>query len=290
MICRETKHTAVAEMTFSEFCADYGVNTHERNRENLRPKEDRESSMRRDPEWYFGLRSIKQAADLLANGWREGVARLVGCANDIAPPQAKSRKRRVTWRDEGDDLSVDRALKGEWDSAWRASRREWVAGPSHVTLFAPFGGHCGRTPDELFWTGAAALVLADKLEAAGYPVRLVGTSAMITSARGAGLLDHRAMRVDVILKESTEPVRIDALASVLCHAGVFRTFGISAHAAIPGDVGYLMGQPRGINDLAEQFTAGNEMPEGALVLPPVTSREACISTIHSTLANLESQP
>src|SRR5690606_14947015 len=115
--------------------------------------------------------------------WEDGARRLQDITRELTPPTTMSRRRKPAWREEGDELSVDRALTGQWDAAWRSSRRVWCAGPATVTLLTYWGGNAVVTTDQLFWQGAAAAVLCDALEDAGYRVQLIAGSTTINCMR-----------------------------------------------------------------------------------------------------------
>jgi hypothetical protein len=187
------------------------------------------------PEWYGGLKKTSDAKKLLTDGWVEGAERIMKFRSELASlvPAPRSRRRVPRWDDDGHTVDVDRALAGRWDAAYRTARRETVLGPQMVELLGTFGGNCSVSAEEMFWNGATALILTDILEEAGYSVRLV--SASYTNG-GGGLTTTR-----IELKDSGEPLRIDALASIVCHAGVYRTFGFAAILHSPFDVGCGLG-------------------------------------------------
>jgi hypothetical protein len=281
VIRRETETSAVVEMTLAEMVEGIdGRYVDSRNPRAFKGEKERSESMKEDSRWYGGLKSVAQARKLVTEGWREGANRLAESAGEVSPPQAKSRKRTARFTDDGDELRVDQALRGDWHCAWRSTHREWSPGPAHVTVFASFGGHCGRDDDELFWAGAAALIVTDRLEAAGYAVRLVGSRPL------SSYQDTRALRADVVLKETNEPLQIDALASVVCHSGVFRSFGFAAMAAIPGQMDTSLGCPITWENARERFEAGGEWPEGAIVIEAAHDRDSCIRAIDKALTTI----
>jgi hypothetical protein len=134
----------------------------------------------------------------------------------------------------------------------------------------------------MFWAGAAALVIADRLESAGYAVRVIGAHVVNSKADN----ERRALRNDIVLKESSEPLQIDALAAVLCHAGIVRTFGFSALASIPADIGEGLGHEATIESRRVDFEAGGELPEGAIVVGAVRTREQCLAEIARVVQSL----
>ncbi|MBA3482387.1 MAG: hypothetical protein H0T51_11280 [Pirellulales bacterium] len=122
-------------------------------------------------------RSFGDWRELLAacdRPWSEGqetLARLVDRLRDAAMPKPKSRRRRTRFDEaNGDELDYDRMRSGQ--DFWRTSRREVTSGPASVTVLVDVGARNDKTPEQIFWRGAAAIVLTELLEAAGYRVEL----------------------------------------------------------------------------------------------------------------------
>jgi hypothetical protein len=234
-------------------------------------------------DWMGGITTTAQAQAILDKGWSEGAARLESLARDLEPPQAKTRKRRVTHRDEGDELRIDRALSGEWDSAWRTSKREWSAGPSTVTVVCSWGGNCYVTSEELFWQGAAAAVISDTLEAAGYNVRIVAVNTVKSFDEGR----YEGTTL-VTLKDESEPMRIDAVAGLICHAGIFRSFGIRSRCQMPFPLGsgYGSTQRHWTDERKEAIAAAGINPSEAILLGEAQSYGECVAEIQRVIKSI----
>ena len=170
-------------------------------------------------EWMGGMHSWKEATSILGNGWPEGAERLRALAGKLSAqlPQAKSIRRKATWADDGDEICKDRLQAGQIEQCWRTMRRSPFVAPQTVAIETPWGGHFRQTAEELFWQGAAAAVLTDILEEAGYRVELYANR--VSEERGR----RHCTRLKV--KEADMPMRLDGVAAALCHAGIFRTFG-----------------------------------------------------------------
>lgn len=120
---------------------------------------------------FSGWQSVKDAA----NGeWSEGLDMLTSAADEVRDaqlPQPKSRRRRTHWSDDnGDELCIDRLRSGR--EFWRSTRREQSHGPANVTLSIDVAAHCKKRSIDLMWRGAAAIILTELLERAGYRVEL----------------------------------------------------------------------------------------------------------------------
>jgi hypothetical protein len=170
-------------------------------------------------EWMGGLRNWQEAAAILETGWPEGAERLQVLTGKLSAqlPPAKSIRRRLAWADDGDEICRDRLQSGQLEQCWRTMRRAPFVAPQTVAIETTWGGHYSQTAEELFWQGAAAAVLTDILKDAGYRVEVYANRV----SKRCG--HHHCIRVKV--KEADMPMRLDGMAAVLCHAGIFRTFG-----------------------------------------------------------------
>jgi hypothetical protein len=272
VITRATSSTVAIDWTLQEFAHAFRQPAPSHNSAEI--ERTRNSG---GGSWYGGISTVADAERLLDRGWSDGAARLESMARDVTPPTARCRKRKPVWRDQGDELDVDRALVGDWGTAWRASHRMWSPGPSTVDLYAAIGGNAHRSADELFWAGATAAILTDLLEGAGYTVRVIGSIVAINRNDS-----QRAMVTRVVVKETSEPLRLDALAAVACHAGVFRTLGFRALLESPvyTDLGNTTAVPW--SRLESQLRDGGEWPEG-LIIDAAYDRESCLAEIKRVL-------
>jgi len=205
-------------------------------------------------EWMGGLHSWKEAAAVLEHGWPEGAERLQALTGKLAAqlPHAKSIRRRLLWAENGDEVCRDRLQSGQIDQCWRTMRRVPWAAPQTVAIETAFGGLFRQTPEELFWQGAAAAVLTDILEDAGYRVEVYAN-------RVSEVSSHRhCTRIKV--KEADMPMRLDGMAAILCHAGIFRTFGFLCIEQAEFDVrGWAHGHGDELNPFeAEILNGGSE--------------------------------
>lgn len=177
----------------------------------------------------------------LTEGWADGAARVESFAKSLSvtAPAIKSRKRVTRWGADGDDLNIDRALRGDWDTAYRQTYREVrTGGATHVDLFGIWDANGTVDGNGFLWNGAAICAAADVLEQAGYSVRVVGCiNGHLGFYDGMQVL-HRN---DVIAKDYDQPIRLDALASAVANARVFRTLGFRELARNPADNGTIGG-------------------------------------------------
>lgn len=115
----------------------------------------------------------KDVAAVANQEWPEGLEIIQEMLHEMKKrlrdlPAPKDRRRKKRWADDGDEVCNDRLRSGQ--EFWSRTERQEVNAPQHVTVFANVGA-LGEVPwMDLIWRGAAALILCDLLEAAGYRV------------------------------------------------------------------------------------------------------------------------
>lgn len=248
--------------------------------EQLRELTPGNSEYKHCVEWT-GLPSAQAGFDLIRTGWTEGANEIWRLSKPVpAPKQGRDVRRRPVWSDNGDDLNIDRAMRGEWDRAWRRSARRSGVGTPIIEVWSSWGGNSGLKAGEMFWSGAVALVLTDWLEQAGYRVELNAAIFEILPAKSALVL----LRV----KEASEPLRMPELAAVLCHGGVFRTAGFRAMLEGPFNLGSGMGSPRSFAEA--EHNLGDLWPDPSPVLiERVTSEESAAQLLKELVSKFSEQ-
>lgn len=171
---------------------------------------------------WFGVKGgYKTVEQIVRDGWPEGVKKMfdaLGQLRDVVKPQ--SVRRRMEWRDQGDEYDIHRAWSGQFDKAWRRPVRRAGVGPLHVRLLCNTTESAGTEAESMFWRGAVTLFLADALTEAGYNVEVV--SANVTMH-----LDSKNKLNSLILttlKDARAPVELNSLAAALCLAGCTRYY------------------------------------------------------------------
>lgn len=151
-----------------------------------------------------------------------------------------------------------------------------------VTVNVNWGGLVSVSADQLFWQGAAACALADSLEESGYRVRIIAHN----WSRVVKRADLR-MLVRVVVKDFDEPMRLDAMAAVLAHAGIYRTFGFMAkqQSRLPVDSGH--GSTCAITP--QLLEALNDGSEQSLILDKAYSREAAVLALRKVVSALNGE-
>lgn len=171
---------------------------------------------------FYGA-SEPDARNILLNGWPQGaslVEKLAASIADELPPPA-SRRRVRKWRDDGDELSMERLQAGQ-ENCWRSMHRRLRSACGLVEVVQAWGSGCGASQSQLQWSGAACLALTDLLEKADYSVEL----ALI-----AGMYGINQVRID--LKQMGELVNLESLAAVAVYPPAWRIYGLCAFQQSP---------------------------------------------------------
>jgi len=182
-------------------------------RDNYLHHEDRGS-------WYGA--KCKTGADvqkLLRDGWADGRAKYETMRDRIDTSNLipVDRRRRLTRTDMGDDVDMQAIYRGDLDRAWTVARRTRVTGPQQITILANMVCSGVDDADTLFWRGVAAVALADRLESAGYNIRLV-------VGFGGENDDGIKTSCRITVKDFGMPLDISSVTSVIM-PGFFRAIG-----------------------------------------------------------------
>jgi hypothetical protein len=193
-------------------------------------------------------------------------------------------RRRLRWSDDGDEVSKDRLNGGQVDSCWRTTRRELSDGPEVVTIETNWGGNGNVTAEQLFWQGAAAACMTDLLESAGYRVE-------VYAADCGRQKDGRIMTVRVQIKEADQPARLDTMAAVMCHAGIYRIFGVAALEQATFKIDDTHGHTVKLN--REQFealeTALGQNGRGTICFGMIYDEQSAVRAIEEEIARLQGE-
>ena len=211
--------------------------------------------------WYgAGCHTGMDVLALMRDGWHDGRDRMMELRSkltniDLAP---RDRRRRMVRGPQGDVLDIHAVYAGRLDVAWRAPRRVNMQGPQRVDLVANMICSGFEHADVLFYRGAAAAVLADMLETAGYMCRL--------SVAFGGKADGVKTSCRITVKEHGMPFDVTSTSAVIL-PGFFRALGhawIANHCPHKRDTGGIsVGQ--GIVEPHELLLSHNVRDHGTAV-------------------------
>lgn len=181
---------------------------------------DRFATSEVNASWYGG--DCNTGADVrkrLRDGWPKGLEQMQAMLAklDTSSLIPQDRRRRIIRGDMGDHLDIGAVYAGRFQTAWTFAKRQSAMGPQHIDILANMLCSGGDNASVLFWRGAAAIALADKLEAAGYMVRIV--VGFGGNHEGNGNVSCR-----ITVKDHDMPMDITTAASVIM-PGFFRAIG-----------------------------------------------------------------
>jgi hypothetical protein len=232
-----------------------------------------------NPEWYGGFRNVDDGYKMICDGWEEGAKKAVLTLGNIKIPEIdgiESMRRTLIFSDCGEVLNIDQAMAGNWEKAWQTCKRIRSGVSRVLSVAIPFGGNCDKNSEQMFWNGAQGMIITDILEDKGYRVQLYGVHVAIERAEG------RTWDMDVVrLKNSDEPLRMDSLAAVVAHAGVFRTAGFMSILSKPMEVDYRLGscQEQSVKPCLDAIAKLGLMHPGTIVLDGGYTKEAATANI-----------
>jgi hypothetical protein len=175
--------------------------------------------------WFgAGCATGKDVLTLVRHGWADGQKRVAELLEKTSAATAipMDRRRRLARMDQGDSLDIHAVYRGQLDKAWSRAVRRVTRGPQRVSLLANMlcSGH--ESSEILAWRGASAVAIADRLQAAGYQVRIVvGFGGNCSGAR---------VSCRITVKDHGGPLDEATAAAVTC-PGFFRALGHAWTAA-----------------------------------------------------------
>ncbi len=160
----------------------------------------------------------------------------------------KSTRRRLAHRrEDGGELNAGAWVRRELDGWNRMERTAFNR--KVVRIAVNIGITCRGKPEQTYYRGAAAIALADALDAAGHSVEIVA----ITCGKGVDTsmpFNHRIV-VETIAKHSDTPMDIDSMSLICAEIGFFRTIGFCCRSSVVNG--------RIDNDMGETVPVPNEV-------------------------------
>ena len=212
--------------------------------------------------WFGG--GFRPGGDVQAkvrDGWAQGRDRMETLRDSLTQVKLlpRDRKRKLIRSDFGDTLDIHQVYAGRLDIAWRRPRRQQSLGPQKIALYANMLCSGYEHSDVLFYRGAAAAMLADLLQNAGYMVRLtVGFGGKVADTG-----EKSSCRITV--KDYGMPLDITSTSATIL-PGFFRALGhawVAAHAKKLGNPSLYVQQ--GIVEPDEILLSHNVKDHGTAV-------------------------
>lgn len=171
---------------------------------------------------------------------------------------------------EGDSVDVNRYLDGQercWLGVKRQRKRKKV-----VRIYSEFGGHCGRSANELAVNGAMAVTLCEILESMGIGVELWAC----TYTKGVGYNDIDILEM-IKVKASDEFADLGMINYVTGNNHVFRNtafrnWGRILHENNKGDLSWRLGHH---GNLTMEILEGRQedKADGTILIPSIYNVE-----------------
>lgn len=223
--------------------------------------------------------------------WKEGEDIVLAmreeiCRSNIAPPMSRRRTRRWSESD-GDSIDLDRMRSGAkfWDGREHKSK----VGPKTVRIVADVCASSKVPSESILWRGAAALVLADALEHAGYRVELSVAAGMTSMYYGSDLDGGAAgLLVIVNIKDGCSPINVSSLSSAVS-GWFFRSVILSACSVGNFEKKWRVDSGLGFpaNPKLLHKSLNRLLGEEMIFLSDVWSKDAAIAAVRNALGGFE---
>lgn len=181
--------------------------------------------------WYGVAGGVKVVQDLYDNGWPDGATRIDNMVQKLVTPNmafGDSTRRKMAKGDHGDEIDSSDFYAGRFDRAWRRTHRAQRVSTRSVAILLTWGAPWFVNAEAMFWRGAAAVAIAEVLEAQGYKVEI--WNAMYTTGMRTHGTEGAPASQFVAYKAKAQDTYCDrdTMASAICMAGTFRFYGFRA--------------------------------------------------------------
>lgn len=240
-------------------------------------------------DFYGDVQNFGQIEGLL-KGWSDGAARARKLMDELGcelPMAESTRRRRVVGQD-GTDVIVEAWIDKDIDRLFESRKRFTTMGHRIIQIGMSWGGNANRGMAEMFWGGAAALVLTEMLESAGYGVEVHAYDYTIPS--GHAVEGKQAMLLDMLVKPSDQTISPDTFAALLAHPAVYRGLGMPISGHCPINLGFGMGRNQNIDNVAASLADAGVIQPIELLLPSIYNKQTALETVRRSLMDMGAIP
>jgi hypothetical protein len=230
-------------------------------------------------------RQFESWSELLAQAnanWPEGqeiIARMVEEMAGCELPAPTSVRRRARWAEDGDELDNDRLRAGQQD-CWRAMARQSCRQPRAIAVVVNVSANAHREPSKILWRGAAAAVVANLLEQAGYQVEFWAAE-YGEGAYEDGVPDFQA----VCVKRADQPLDLSTLINTVSGWFLRTVFFQAYHTdALEPNAGYGASLPITNDSECVRELIGNAE---AVVIDGIWNRAAALAKVREVIEQLQ---
>lgn len=226
-----------------------------------------------DADWagMGGPCKLSDVAETTTTGWQAGADKLIKAQESMDIPRLPSIRRHAVWSDRGDEIDMPRVYSGRLDSAWRRTQKSKASsGVPRVRIVADCMAAGSVNAEDMFWRGAAAVILCDALTAAGYAVE------MLSAFHGS---DHE---VSVTVKPFNGPCAMTDLAATTASPAFFRIIG---HAFVAGHFDQSGNGSMSVHSIEEW--PSDDVAKCFIVPHSITTREECAAWVAKSVLELD---
>lgn len=222
----------------------------------------------------------KDVRDKANKVWEEGVKILDEVMSELAhielPPSKVIRRKRKFSSDGGDDVCIDRLRSGQ--DYWMSSHREETAGCPIVTIVSSLGTSAFRNTKDAFYRGAAAIIIAEILENAGFRTEIFMMN------KCSHVYGTKSFVLTCKLKDAKQ--HTDRLTMVNALSGwYYRTVKFQS-TLIPGNPNDGLGRPQILSPADEHVKKVTDKGK-SIVIDDVWNRDACVNRIKAAIEEIK---
>ena len=234
--------------------------------------------------WLMG--SVAEAVEIAGGGvWSKGRDTYKRMMSELGSevPQVKSRRRKRRRSEvDGVDIDAERFAMRSQDFWYEEYRENSDApGSACVRLVVQSSASAFVKGDQYFWSGVAATIFADRLEAAGYSVRIEWVAAGRDVFKTKGTYD--GLLVTMPIKSEQEPLDLERCIAWLSHPGVFRTLGFKSMLLHNRAADWGLGYPVEAQKLMERLDMADENTVFGAFINECKSKEEALRWLNEKL-------
>lgn len=217
---------------------------------------------------------------LQAGSWQKGAQKIKEQMGAIKMPHMTDIRVRGQWMEQGDMLSPDRVMAGDYDRCWYGRKKGTVRRPPPLHIFCDISVNCDG--DRLFWRGATTCAFAEAAVSVGHKVcveQVINIEGLTNS--GSGFLSVTR------IKEYDQQINAVAMATIGANTASLRLTDFGHCIQIPERMlDYGSPTPIRIDRLAAR---GLVDPKAHTLLIPQTmySKEQALDWVNKAVADLE---
>lgn len=231
-----------------------------------------------------GAKNLAAIDKVFTDGWAEGAAKARALSDELGDiPLATTQRRKRKVSDDGQEPIVEAWIDKDLEHLWETDQRVTKYGHKTIQIALGWGGNAGISSEQMFWAGAVALVLTERLEAAGFGVEVHSYSRIESGAYG----DHKgSILYDVMVKPSDQPIAVDTFAALTAHAGVWRAYALGMEGHAPWQFGLTLGRTEQIDHIAMPLIEAKIIPEIEVLIPNVYSKQSALEATQRSIVDI----